>query len=94
MNSAEGSVWHGLFPCCSKLFLCCQTNSLAIRLYPYQFWSRDYKLAPYKAHNFHCAQYIPTEHRKKAFQFLPLIPDDAMVSAGHFFLPYLYKKKP
>ena len=58
-----------------------------------QFWNKDYKLAPYKTHNFHYSQYILTEHHKKAFQFLQLIPDDAAVSAEHFFLPYLYKKK-
>lgn len=58
-----------------------------------QFWNRDYKLAPYKTHNFHYTQYVRTEHHTKAFQFFPLIPDDAAVSAEHFFLPYLYKKK-
>jgi uncharacterized membrane protein len=58
-----------------------------------QFWNRDYKLAPYKTHNFHYSQYIHTEHHKKAFQFFSLIPDDAIVSAEHFFLPYLYMKK-
>ena len=58
-----------------------------------QFWNKDYKLAPYKTHNFHYSQYIRTGHHKTAFQFLSLIPDDATVSAEHFFLPYLYKKK-
>lgn len=58
-----------------------------------QFWNRNYKLAPYKTHNFHYSHYVPGEHHKKAFTFLPLIPDNAVVSAEHFFLPYLYKKK-
>ncbi|MEP9411481.1 MAG: DUF2079 domain-containing protein [Candidatus Brocadia sp.] len=58
-----------------------------------QFWNRNYKLAPYKTHNFHYSQYIFTEHHKKAFSFLHLIPDNASVSAEHFFLPYLYMKK-
>lgn len=58
-----------------------------------QFWNKNYKLAPYKTHNFHFSQYIPTQHHKKAFEFFPLIPNDASVSAEHFFLPYLYTKK-
>lgn len=58
-----------------------------------QFWNKNYKLAPYKTHNFHYSQYIFTQHHRKAFAFFPLIPDDATVSAEHFFLPYLYKKK-
>lgn len=58
-----------------------------------QFWDKDYKLAPYKTHNFHYSQYIPAIHHKKAFSFFPLIPDNATVSAEHFFLPHLYRKK-
>lgn len=57
-----------------------------------QFWNKNYKLAPYKTHNFHYSQYTPTAHHKKAFEFFHLIPDDAIVSAEHFFLPYLYRK--
>ncbi len=58
-----------------------------------QFWNKNYTLAPYKTHNFHHSQYTFTEHHRKAFEFFPLIPNDASVSAEHFFLPYLYRKK-
>ncbi len=79
----------------SSIFVACVSSNIFFGPSPLsiQFWNRDYKLAPYKTHNFHYSQYIPTEHHKKAFQFFPLIPDDAIVSAEHFFLPYLYKKK-
>ena len=42
------------------------------RLFVYPVWNHGYKLAPYKTHNFHYSQYIPTEHHTKAFSFLHL----------------------
>ena len=79
----------------SCIFVACVSSNIFFGPSPLsiQFWNNNYKLAPYKTHNFHYSQYIPTEHHKKAFSFLPLIPDNVSVSAEHFFLPYLYMKK-
>lgn len=79
----------------SCIFVACVSSNIFFgpSLLSIQFWNHTYKLAPYKTHNFHYSQYIPTEHHKKAFSFLPLIPDNVSVSAEHFFLPYLYMKK-
>lgn len=79
----------------SCIFIACVLSNFFFGPSPLsiQFWNRNYKLAPYKTHNFHYSQYMPAEHHKKAFTFLPLIPDNAVVSAEHFFLPYLYKKE-
>lgn len=78
-----------------SIFLACISSNFFFgpSSFSLQFWFKDYKLAPYKTHNFHYSQYIITEHHRKSFQFFPLIPDDAIVSAEHFFLPYLYRKK-
>lgn len=79
----------------SCIFVACVSSNIFFGPSPLsiQFWNKNYKLAPYKTHNFHYSQYIPKEHHRKAFTFFPLIPDDATVSAEHFFLPYLYMKK-
>jgi len=79
----------------SCIFVACVSSNIFFGPSPLsiQFWNHNYKLAPYKTHNFHYSQYIPTEHHAKAFSFLPLIPNNAIVSAEHFFLPYLYGKK-
>ncbi len=79
----------------SCIFVACVSSNIFFgpSFLSIQFWNHGYKLAPYKTHNFHYSQYIPTEHHTKAFSFLPLIPNDAIVSAEHFFLPYLYGKK-
>lgn len=79
----------------SCVFVACVSSSIFFGPSPLsiQFWNKNYKLAPYKTHNFHYSQYILTDHHKKAFVFFSLIPNDVTVSAEHFFLPYLYKKK-
>jgi len=79
----------------SCIFVACVSSNVFFGPSPLsiQFWNNKYKLASYKTHNFHYSQYILTEHHKKAFSFLPLIPNNASVSAEHFFLPYLYMKK-
>lgn len=79
----------------SCIFVACVSSSIFFGPSPLsiQFWNKNYKLAPYKTHNFHYSHYTFTEHHKKAFEFFPLIPNDASVSAEHFFLPYLYMKK-
>ena len=79
----------------SCIFVACASSSIFFGPSPLsiQFWNKNYKLAPYKTHNFHYSQYILTDHHKKVFAFLSLIPNDVTVSAEHFFLPYLYKKK-
>ncbi|TVM03243.1 MAG: hypothetical protein CV087_06065 [Candidatus Brocadia sp. WS118] len=79
----------------SCIFIACVVSNIFFGPSPLsiQFWNKNYLLAPYKTHNFHYSQYLPTGHHGKAIQFFPLIPDDATVSAEHFFLPYLYKKK-
>lgn len=79
----------------SCIFVACVSSNIFFgpSLLSLQFWNHNYKLAPYKTHNFNYSQYIPTGHHKKAFSFLPLIPDDVSVSAEHFFLPHLYGKK-
>lgn len=79
----------------SCIFVACVSSSIFFGPSPLsiQFWNKNYKLAPYKTHNFHYSQYILTDHHKKAFAFFSLIPNDASVSAEHFFLPYLYIKK-
>lgn len=79
----------------SCIFVACVSSNIFFgpSFMSIQFWNHGYKLAPYKTHNFHYSQYIPTEHHAKAFSFLPLIPNNAIVSAEHFFLPYLYGKK-
>lgn len=88
----NNSLTYSLVSC---IFIACVSSNIFFGPSPLsiQFWNHGYKLAPYKTHNFHYSQYIPTEHHKKAFSFLPLIPDNASVSAEHFFLPYLYMKK-
>lgn len=58
-----------------------------------QFWDRSYRLADFRTHNFHYTNYLVTAHDAVAYQALAIIPQSAVVSAEHFFLPHLFDRK-
>lgn len=54
-----------------------------------QFWSRAWRLAPFKDPYFHVSSYRPTERVERIRAFLDRVPRDARVAAAHYFLPHL-----
>lgn len=83
-QTAMASVLSGLLVC--NIFFGPSPISL-------QFWFKEAKPAPFRTQNFHHTVYKATDHHRKVEGFCKIIPDSAIVSAQHFLLPRLFKKR-
>lgn len=54
-----------------------------------QFWSRDWKLAPFREPYFHVSSYTDGVHEASARLILDRIAPGERVAAAHYFLPHL-----
>lgn len=58
-----------------------------------QFWSREWRLAPFREPYFHRSAYAVGAHEAAAERLLASIPPDASVVAAHYFLPQLIDRR-
>lgn len=58
-----------------------------------QFWSREWRLAPFREPYFHVSSYIPGAHEAAARRALARIGPEERVAAAHYFLPHLVERE-
>lgn len=57
-----------------------------------QFWSREWRLAPFREPYFHASSYVPGAHEAAAGRILARIGPEEHVAAAHYFLPHLVER--
>ena len=58
-----------------------------------QFWSKNFRPAPFRTQNHHYSNYIITDHHRRVSEFVNLIPDNAIVAAHAHLQSQLINKR-
>ncbi len=86
-GDGTGAVLVGLFATAIAANLFFGPSPLSL-----QFWSTDYRLAPFRTQNFHYSQYVVTPRDRELRTILASVPTPARVSAEQHLLPSLFNR--
>lgn len=88
-----GAVRFGRSGAAALLVTACIANLFfAPSPFSFQFWLKNYRVAPFRTQNFHYSHYIP-RHGNSLRGALAHIPADAFVSAEQHLLPLVYQRR-